>query len=564
MAVAVLHDGGVRLPVQEAVDRQAEAVGGDLREAGLVALSIRLGAKQQRDLAVRFKTDFGALVRRAAGGFQKAGHADAAQQPTPPRLVAPSREAGMVGGGQRDIDVGGELPAIDRRAHRRAMREHGHQIAPAQLDRVDPDDRRSGVDQPLDQVVRLRLAGAAIGVDRHRVGEYAVHLHEHGRQIVAPAHGIAGRVGGAAGAAGGHRRAQIGDGGDVQGQKLSLAVQPQAGAGYVVAAMCRGDEILAMPGAPFHRPGEPARRPKDQDVFRIEAVLDAEAAADIGAGNLDPLGRHAQDRVGQRLADAMHALAGQQQMEGFALPVVLPDGGAMFQRGDDDAVVDQFELDDMRRRGEGGPHGGAIALLEAVGKVIRNIVPKPRNAWVHRGFGIDDAGQRIVVDRNQLGGVAGGGEAFGHDEGHGLADMARPPGGQRGAFGNQHRPRRGDLGGAGKRADPVRAKMGGIEHAEHAGDPQGRVGVDANDPGMGVGRADDLDMQLIGAIDIVGEAAASGQEPLILQTPYRLAAPFVHAQTPCKRILKDSGTDRRGRPRARPFPRRAGRATFWR
>src|SRR3546814_2250268 len=47
-----------------------------------------------------------------------------------------------------------------------------HQVAAAQLDAVDAEPVGGDVDQPFQGRHRLRLAGAAIGVGRNRVGEH--------------------------------------------------------------------------------------------------------------------------------------------------------------------------------------------------------------------------------------------------------------------------------------------------------------------------------------------------------------------------------------------------------
>ena len=142
-----------------------------------------------------------------------------------------------------------------------------------------------GVDQALDHVVHFGLAGAAIGVDRHGVGEGAAHVHEDRRDDVAAAHRVGRRVGGAAGAAGGEVGAKIGDGGDVQREEIALGIQRQARARDVVAALRGGDEILGALADPFHRAAEMARRPEQHHPFRVQRVLHAEPAADIGAGD---------------------------------------------------------------------------------------------------------------------------------------------------------------------------------------------------------------------------------------------------------------------------------------
>jgi hypothetical protein len=91
MPVAALDLARVGLNEAECRDRQAEQVGGDLREAGLVPLAVRLRAEYQRDAAIGLEADLGALARRAARGFEKAGGAEAAQ----PAARGPPRGAGQ-------------------------------------------------------------------------------------------------------------------------------------------------------------------------------------------------------------------------------------------------------------------------------------------------------------------------------------------------------------------------------------------------------------------------------------------------------------------------------------
>ena len=55
---------------------------------------------------------------------------------------------------------------------------------PPQRIRRDADFARRGIDQPLDHIGRLRPPGAAIGIDRHGVGEDAAHAHLARRDVV--------------------------------------------------------------------------------------------------------------------------------------------------------------------------------------------------------------------------------------------------------------------------------------------------------------------------------------------------------------------------------------------
>ena len=69
-------------------------------------------------------------------------------------------------------------------------------------------------------------------------------------------------------------------------------------AGDVAAVRCR-EELLAAVGLPVHRPAERARGVGDDDVFRVDAGLHAEAAADVADEDVDLLLREARQRAGE-------------------------------------------------------------------------------------------------------------------------------------------------------------------------------------------------------------------------------------------------------------------------
>ncbi len=263
MAVAAGDQARVGLHEVDQRGRDAEPGGGDLREHRLVPLAVGVGAEPDRDAAIRGEVDRGALVERAAGGFQEAAHAEAAQaavagrrlarragKPAASASAAPGRCCGRSGRcrwwWRRRWRAGTVSTRLRRRSSTRSI----------------PVRRGGLVHQALDQVVGLRLAGAAVGVERDGVGERAARDHGHGRDVVAAAHGVARRGGGRAGAAGGQAGAEVGDGVDQQRQEPAVAVQPQPGAGEVVAAVGGGDEVLAVVGGPAHRPAERAGGPE--------------------------------------------------------------------------------------------------------------------------------------------------------------------------------------------------------------------------------------------------------------------------------------------------------------
>ena len=239
MPGAALHHPRIGLDEAKFLERQPERRRGDLRVARLVSLAVRLGPEDQRNPAVGIEADFSAFVRRAARGLEKAADPEPAQPTARRRTGAPRCVIGVASVRQRVIEIGGKAPAIDCHAERAAMGESGDHIAPAQAHRITADPARGDIDQPLDQVIGLGLAGAAIGVDRHRVGEGAAHLHEDGRDRVDAAHRRRRRIGRAARSVRRQIGAEIGHRGHLEREKPTALVERQAGPRVIVPALRR-------------------------------------------------------------------------------------------------------------------------------------------------------------------------------------------------------------------------------------------------------------------------------------------------------------------------------------
>jgi hypothetical protein len=83
-------------------------------------------------------------------------------------------------------------------------------------------------------------------------------------------------------------------------------------------------------------------------------------------------------RFGELPAQAVYALAGQQQVEAVGSGIISPDRGARLDRGGEQPVVDEFDLDDMgclrERRGD----RRFVAALKPVRQIARRFVPKQR------------------------------------------------------------------------------------------------------------------------------------------------------------------------------------------
>jgi len=72
----------------------------------------------------------------------------------------------------------------------------------------------------------------------------------------------------------------------------------------------------------------------------------------------------------------MHALAGQQQFEAIGSGIVMADRGARLDRGDDQPVVDQLDLDNVGCLGERRVDRRLVAALEAIRQIARRFVPQ--------------------------------------------------------------------------------------------------------------------------------------------------------------------------------------------
>ena len=146
----------------------AEPLGEDLRKRRLVPLADRLRAGDQRHGAVILEADIDVLRRRAAGRLDVIGETEPAQPAARLAVSPPRGEAGDVGGREGALERVGKGAAVDAVAERVGGRHRGggHEVAAAQFGAVDAGLLGGAVDQPLDNVDHLGIAGAA----QHAVG----------------------------------------------------------------------------------------------------------------------------------------------------------------------------------------------------------------------------------------------------------------------------------------------------------------------------------------------------------------------------------------------------------
>src|SRR5262249_38278021 len=141
---------------------------------------------------------------------------------------------------------------------------------------------RRNIDQPLEHKGRLRSSSATIGVDRHGVSEDNLDLAIDGRGGVDAGKQWAVKVGGDVRPERRDVAAEVGDGLDLQPEKLAVGVEPELGLGDVIAAVSVRHKSFAPLADPLDRPPDLAAGPGYNGLFRACRLLHAEAPAHNG------------------------------------------------------------------------------------------------------------------------------------------------------------------------------------------------------------------------------------------------------------------------------------------
>ena len=174
---APVEGAGVALDQDHVLDGDAELVGDDLAEHGLVALPLRGQAGVDVDLAGdRVDLDVPALVGAEAGALDVEGEAEAEVLALGPRLLLLGGEVGrrelvrhhrqrllVLAAVEADAEAVGEEQALARPRELVVADE----VAAAHLEAVEAELLGELVHRPLDGEAGLRPAAAAIGRHRH-------------------------------------------------------------------------------------------------------------------------------------------------------------------------------------------------------------------------------------------------------------------------------------------------------------------------------------------------------------------------------------------------------------
>ena len=397
------------------------------------------------------------------------------------------------------------------------MRERLDEVALAQIRRIDAELARTDLDQPLDHEGRFRPPGAAIRIDRHGVGVDRIDLAIDVRDAVLARQQGRVEIGRHRRREGRHVGAEIGDGLRAQAGDLAFGVERHLGMGDVVAAVRVGEEGFGAIRIPLHRPVHLARRPEADDLFRIDEDLRAEAAADVRRDHAQLVLRRHADEGRDHEARDVRVLRRVPQRQRVVAGIVIGERGARLDRVRHQAVVDDVELGDVLGARERRLGRLLVAEMPLVDRVVRRDVMDQRRALRLRLRRIGDRGQHLVIDVDLLARVLRLRQGLGDHDRDRVADVVRLVAGDRRMRRHLHRRAvlRRDRPAADQIADLVGREIGAGQHRDDAGHAFRFGAVDLLDLRVRVRRADEIDVGLARAVDVVGVLALAGDEPVV-------------------------------------------------
>ena len=272
----------------DALDRDAESVGDELREGRLVPLAMTVRAGQHRHAAGRVDADRSAFEQPRAGAERAddrrrgnaasldiSGDAEAAQFPPRRRIPTPRFEALVIGCLQRELQCREVIAAVVLEGDRGLIRVGvlRDEIAPAQLGRIHPKLVGGKVDDALEQKGRLRAASAAIGVNRHRMGKDSLGLDIDRWGCVGAGEKGPVKICRDTGREGRQIGAHIGDRRHLQSEELRISVEGELDMGDMVAPMRVRHETLGTFRGPFDRPPHLPGGPGHDRLFGVVVDL---------------------------------------------------------------------------------------------------------------------------------------------------------------------------------------------------------------------------------------------------------------------------------------------------
>ena len=198
----------------------------------------------------------------------------------------------------------------------------------------------------------------------------------------------------------------------------------------MVAAVDGGEEVLRAALDPLHRPAGVDGGGRGDDLFAVDVELAAEAAADLGRDDAHLLLRHAHAACEQRFEQVRDLGRGPDGQGLRARPRSAPRRRAAPSGSGTSRWLTMRCLTTTSASGK----ARSAASASPTGMVAAMLVPK---SWMHelgalfeRLLRVSHAGQLLVVDLDEVGGVAGQIAVVGDDGGDRFALVADCVGGE--------------------------------------------------------------------------------------------------------------------------------------
>ncbi len=301
------------------------------------------------------------------------------------------------------------------------QRSRRDQVLAAQREPIEAELLAGEIDQPLHHEHGFRAPGGPIGPRGHGVGQHRAGAKARRRHVIDAGHHLDALL---------QRRERHRVGADIRrvgaahGEEPSIRVQGQLGLEREIASLIVGEERLVTLAGPFDRPPEPPRRPGDQREFGKEAAARSIVAADVVHHHPHALGRHV-EHPGEIVLLAHRRAAAGVERGAAARGIIGGDRRPRLHRHAGHALHQRCELHHVGRVGERRLGPGRIADDGIDAEVRRGAVPYLGRS---RGSGRGRIGhrrQRLVVDRDALGGVLGGRDRGGDHHRDRFADEPR-------------------------------------------------------------------------------------------------------------------------------------------
>ena len=287
-ALTVGNDRGIAGGDRDAVRRDVELLGADLRERGLDPLSHGHRAGVDGNAPGAADPHDAGFERAAAGSFHAIAEPDAEIATFGARVSLARGKAGIIDGVERHALTAEKVAAVE--SHRRAgpgleRRDIGHlfrrhEIAASNFRAIEAEFVRDAVKQALHRKCAFRVAGAA-----HRHGGDLVGLGHAHVELIGREHVGAGKRGGCVvRQVDALRRvgAFVVDHLAAHAQEATVVVEGDVEIPILVALLDRGEKMLAPVLDPLDRSSQEQGRRRQRDLFRVHDKLGAEAAADVG------------------------------------------------------------------------------------------------------------------------------------------------------------------------------------------------------------------------------------------------------------------------------------------